>query len=546
MYFSAFSRLLRFALPVVLGAMAVCRPHTSRAAAVENNNHATSSMNETPNESLRLTAELRESTTGKLFPEQSAAFTITLRNAGDNPQEVLSLSGNQRTPVFRALNSNGDVLVEGDPQKASDRVAGEVGEPQPMPDRLKTLQPGTAETTWVNLWNFVDPLPMGKYRFEVEHMLRPGPETKRLSGQVPFEIIPGTVSECATGYEGESRMTSVMAWLVAPKVGDHEPELLVRLSGFGDHAIAQQGGTSHGFVKQGSRLAVAQRAAQVRGMRSWIGVLTGSQVILIRHDMTLPVWRSDPIDLPGDSLSPVPRFPDRNQAVFLATGKKAGAGILAGVTVKEKETEFKPWSLPLANVPNRTACIFDANGTITLCYAAEDGDTTRFFRLQFDEEGTLVTAEQEFHSTANVVLGLVAEMRPGVSPGFVITEADPEKHDQLKTVRVKAQGDPVVNALPPVAGWPAIKEGETERPLPATAVAMEVSADGAVWLLVVDEKGCLFGGRIDQSFSVLDSASGVPRLFPHIASLRGGQSVSWFDSNGVLVHAGGSSGGGCH
>jgi hypothetical protein len=491
------------------------------------------------NEPLILNAQLRETKTGRLFPEQSAAFDLTLRNDGPQPRAVLSLVGNQWTPTVRAHGADGAVLVEANPVEASNRVAGELGEPQPAPPRLRNLPPRQAQQTWINLWNFVDPLPTGRYQFSAVHRLDPKAPGAVTSAPVPFEIIPALVQDAACGYEGMPRMASVLAWLATPIDRKQPPELLLRLSAFGNHAVAQQGGTAHGPVPPGSRLSVSQTAPGERGWTGWVAVLAGTEVTLIRHNMTHSTWRSAPIPLPGSELSPVPRFPDRTRAVYLATGRLGSAGVVTGFALRPGDTQVLPWQVPLPVPPTRAVCAFEAKGAIALLLALEDGRSTRLLRLDVDPDGTVQSPEREVRTTPNIILGLTADMRPGVPPGFLALEADRAKPDQVALVRLPIAGPPTASATAPLAGWPATGQGESRRLLRAAATALEVALDGSTWLAIVDEQGSLHGGRVDQALTPVHAGPGQRALWPHIAALRGGHSVSAFDSAGRLIHSGG-------
>lgn len=240
------------------------------------------------------------------------------------------------------------------------------------------------------------------------------------------------------------------------------------------------------------------------------------------------------MDLPVSDALPVPRFPDRQHAVFLATGNGKDGTKLTGVVVREGERAPRPWGVPLSSRVTRSACLFGATGAISLLFASEEGRTTGFILLDVDETGKVTKDERVVRATPNEVLALTADMREGAPPAFLVLEADREKHDHLALVRLLLTGKSEVMNLTPMPGWPVTGEREERKPLRAAEVFLDVGPDGSAWAAMVDDQGNLYGGRLDRSLMLVREAKRAKGLFPHVAALRRSLTISCFTADGMI------------
>jgi hypothetical protein len=479
----------------------------------------------------------------RLLPEQSAFFDLALRNEGQRAVTAPGLEGNLWTPVFRAYDASGKMVIQGTNHDADERAVGEMGEPEESAPERVTLASGEEQRTWADLWYFGAPLPPGRYAFEALHHASPppAPGTPLVSNRVPFEVVEARVGAWALGYESAFRKASTLAWIAAPREGG-AAELLVRLSGFSDHTTSQDGATSHGVVPEDARVAVSQVAPDASGnWLGWVAVAHGAQVELMQQNMTFPEWRSGPIALPIADALPVPRFPDRGHAVFLATGARDGHPALAGVIVRESAAAHTPWSVPLAARPDRSACAFSARGAVSLLLVTDDGQAARLSRLDVHESGAVTSAERVVRVTPHEVLAVAVDMRPGAPQAFVVLEADRTAHDRVALVRLPIAGPPpAASQLAALPGWPiAPQDAAAPRPLRARELSLEVAPNGAALIALVDDQGRLYGGRADGALSLLREGGTRRALHPHVGATHEHHAISCFTEQGTLFHAGG-------
>ena len=460
----------------------------------------------------------------QLIPEEAAAFDLVLRNETTTVQSVFSLEMNQLTPLVRAYEADGALIVQATPLDAQARVTGEGGEPRIKPPRLVDLAPTEEQTTWINLWSYTSALPPGRYEIEVEHHLTPP-----VSGRLPFEIVSAEIHACAVSYEAVSRMATLLAWIATPAAG--APQLYSRLSGFGDHTSLQQGAFAFQAVSAAARLAVSLTATPVASWFHWIAVVTGSDVQLFRSNMAFLDWTSEPIALPLADVTPVPRFPERGHAVFLATGQKDGAAALAGTVVAKAGPAPTVWTVALSADVLLSACVFGTSGDITLLLVSDDGQSATLSLLTVDESGAVVSPEQTIRTTPNAVAAVVADLRFNAPPSFVVLEADRQAPDRVAHYRIALPFAPFdVPDLGELPGWPKVS-GQARAP---KEIVLEIGMLGDPTIAMIDERGWLYGGSLTGSLDVLrkDSVS----AYAHVAAMSDHKHVSAFTETGALYH----------
>lgn len=474
--------------------------------------------------------------TGPLLPEQAVTFDLTLANRSPAPLEITLLDGNPSTLVLRAYSDAGGLLVEA---ALGDGHGGHGHEPNERPIKTGILPAGAELTTYLSLWDVTAPLPPGRYAFEVEQRGATAPIV--ISNRVPFEITSARVEAAALDYESPARMVSLLAWTAARADGA-PPELLARFSETGNHARTSHGAASQGRVPAGARVAVSRIAPGGSGAwLGWIAAASPGQIELFRHNNASPAWRSGPVALPLADALPVPRFPDRGRAVMLATGSRGGSPVLAGAVVQENAAAPAAWVVPLAALPLRSAAVFGPSGPITLFFASDDGATSRVSRLDVDESGAVVAAEQLVRSTPNRVVGLVSDMRAGQPPSVVVLESSRAAPNRLALSRLPLAGAaPPVASFAPLAGWPTTVDQAGERPLRAEELVLDVALDGSLDLAIIDETGSLHAGKLDPAGLrlVRDTSHGRAHA-AHFAALRDGEWPGCFTDAGMIDRAGG-------
>jgi len=470
----------------------------------------------------------------RLVPEQSAIFDITLRNDTSAPKQLTSLNDNDWTPVVRAYDATGHLLAEGKPRDLVERLVGDVGEPVVTPPVTVTLGPGEDQKVPVELWHFVNPLHPGRYAFEAVHTADPASSSPLSSGRIPFEVVSAGVDSCALGYESSQRLSTVLSWIAVP-ADTSAPELFVRASG-SSHTAPQSAGRSFGPVPAGARIAVGALAPDA--MTTWLGwvaVTTGAQVELLQHSLGALSWRSGRVSLPITDAVPVPRFPDRDHAVFLSTGLGGGHPALAGMVVHADATRSAPWLVPIAALPRLSACAFASKGAIAVLLVSDDGTTTHVTRLDVDESGSVVSPEHVIRTSPNEVLAATMDLRPGAPPVLLLLESNRTLPDRVALVRIPLFGG-ATSVLPfaPARGWPYA----ASRPLKAKEVALEVDWAGEPRLAFVDELGRLFGGLLDGSpLGMLRDEGHGPARCPHVGAVREQTTLAAFSTEGSLFFA---------
>jgi len=488
---------------------------------------------------LVLTAKPRGATAKPLVPEQAAEFDVLLRNQSNAPLTVNSLD-NRFTPVIHLFDSQGRPLGHYTSADRRDRIIGDLGPKTAESTRTITLAPGDEKTTWVNVWSHTDPFPPGAYWFEASHQAQDAESL--VSSRLPFQIVAARVDDSALGYDKNIRANTVLAWLATP-AGGSAARLLIRLSGFTSHAVVQLGATLHGEFPSNSRVAVS--ATPPDGPLpavGWVAVVSGDRLQLIQHNMSTPMWRAPAVTLPATGAIPVPRFPNRRHAVFLATGAGPKGPVLIGVKAANGNTALLPWSVGLSHIPVHSASAFMMEGAITLLLAADDGRTSRLIRLDVSEDGTVTAPERVVHESPNEVLAVVTDSRGGEPLSFVVLESDRTNHNQLAFIKIPLSGQLKATELRTIDGWPTVEVKGELRPARAQSLLLETDNQGMPWVTLTNERGDLLGGRMDGALSLLREGRIAHAVFPHIGAVARGVTISCFNPDGTLFHSGGADG----
>ncbi|MBT3291590.1 MAG: hypothetical protein HN380_29875 [Victivallales bacterium] len=357
---------------------------------------------------------------------------------------------------------------------------------------------------------------------------------------MPFRIVAATVSVPALAYDTCERDASVMAWVADPGAGDAEPLLLLRWSAGEGHNITQAGGTAYPIPSPAARISLGQIPPGGEfDDCCWLAATCEDRVQLFRHELTVARWQSQPIPLPVEDAQPIQRFPDRERAVFLATGKGTAGPALCGVVVQEEtEEEPQPWSVPLSVSPAHAVCSFGTEGLISLLFVVHGEKEDRLVRMAVDESGTVTAPETVVRATPNRVLAVATDMREEAPPTFLVLEADRHKHNCLALVRIPLEGELTAREPVPLAGWPGLGEEGDGQPLPVAEIALETSPKGVVWIALTDQAGALYGARLDGKPLKLyrDAQDGRRATHPHVGALRNVTTLSCFSETGGLFH----------
>jgi hypothetical protein len=482
----------------------------------------------TPTASLTLKPSGEAAT--QFLTEQEASFDIALRNDGPAAAEFVSLSLNLEDPIVELFDGKGDSLGEFTMRNLIDRMAGDGSTfAQDSPSTV-SLGPGARESKTINLWSFTEPLYPGKYAVEVRHRPIAGGEVIS-SGRLPFSIVPAKVSSAALGFESAQRSATVLAWLAAPPGGS--PRLLARLSGM-NHESLHAGGHLLGEYPAGTQVAVS--AIPSEGSTSWSGwiaTVSGTAAELIRHTMTAEKWRTGPIHLPVADARPVPRFPDRERAVFLFTGSGSSGPVLGGAAIEQGAAPPAPWTLPVPIHARHSACLFGTRNPIIVLIAGDDGQTSSLYRIVVDEKGSVVVPAQLMRQTPNIVLDVTADLRVRARPMFQVLEADRAELNRCTLVHIALQGDAVAEEPKILNGWPKHEAGKPTRP-----AAISVEALGTeLAIALTDGDGALYGGTMARGIRQISPSQVKGLVFPHIGALDLSTTISAFTPEGLIFHS---------
>ena len=487
---------------------------------------------------LRLTVAVRGGG-NVLLPEQSAFFDFAVENSGTEPALVAALSGNSDTPSYRVADAAGTLIVNVSPTDLYRRFGADMGEPEPEPLETTTIPPGESDSNWVDLWGLTDPLPDGTYTLSIIHLIdESGAHLE--SEPLAFQVVDARVTNVAMSYEDEKRRSSVLAWLAAPQSGG-SPQILVRLSTSGNHGAAQRSGWPCGETSPDTRLALSAKPPEgTPTFQGWMAAVSAHEsgvdrATLFSLNRASPIWRSEPIPLPVSDALPVPRFPDRDHAVFLAVGRLAGAGMALVGAVVQPYSDDPPtvWSVPLKGEPTHVVCGFTAEGPIALLMASETAGRTVLSRIDVTAEGTVAGAERVVRESPHRLYAIARN--PG---GFVVLEGDREHAGTITVVRIAIEdGEPSVQELGPLPAWPVIDD----KPLAPVDCFLEAPPNGPVLFAFLDEAGNYYGAVADGSPVHLLAAATPERVMtlPHIAALLGQTLFSGFTSRGYLAYLGG-------
>lgn len=361
----------------------------------------------------------------------------------------------------------------------------------------------------------------------------------------------------ALSYGEQDRSTSLLAWL-ASAAGDGEGRILMRQSATLKHSSAQRSGMPIGPASKGTRLALGMKpVSSASAAESWLAIVRGgsngrSTVEVVQTFEAAARWTSKPIELPVDDAHPVPAFPDRGAALFLATGTVGGNSALSGVKV-DPENVGNAWQIPLGFRPARTACIFDPLGPVSIVLARQDNGSTRLSIIGVEEDGKVNLALREVWNGEGELIELAADLHAGTRPSILALIADPRRSDHLKLVRVTATGETGIRDLGAIPGWPTIlgrvpdpddKTGkrtvEIRRPAKVRRAQLAVGQNSAVFLGMVDEEGSYYGGPLGHvPLTRLAGGQGASRvIFPQSAVLGRDAFFSGFTDRGALAHFG--------
>jgi hypothetical protein len=273
-------------------------------------------------------------------------------------------------------------------------------------------------------------------------------------------------------------------------------------------------------------------------------VTQDSAVELIQHYEAQAEWRSPLISLPLKDPVPVPRFPDRGHAVFLATGAQPQGGFaLAGVAVYPEAKNFSPWSLPLRAAPVLTACISKHAGPMAVLLVSRNQGQSIASILGVDENGRLLRPEQPVRNTPDPVLAVAVDYERDT---FVLLESDAARPDYLRLVRIRPNGATETKQMDAIGGWPTVMETvesrqprDMARPARVAQAVLEITTAGQAVAGFIDERGIYFGGILDGSPLRQFAGAGSPKIvLPHIAAIKAGITLSGFTERGALAYFG--------
>lgn len=472
----------------------------------------------------------------RLVPEECAYFDVALHNSGASAMKAYDLDNNMDSPVYTLYNSAGGQIQSVTHETMTERMTGGgMGEPMDVPPSLVTVPPGGSKASFLDLWNYMTPPGKGLYGLGARDRTADGAWIE--SNRLRFEIVDAQVKDVAFGYEDVMRGSSLLLWVAIPE-GGGAPLLLARLSTLDIHRVAQWSGNPLGTVDAAARLAIAGKPIEgTPNDVGWFAVVEHGQAELIHHFRTSPQWRSPKIALPAADFRPVPGFPDREHAVFLATGSGPHGAALAGVKTLEDEKMGNAWSVPLEAAPRFAVCAFRKTGPIALLLVSYGNGQTRLSRMDVDEDGKVAAAQHMARTTSNHVLALAVDQRPGQPQAFVAVEQDPNEADRLFVTRVPLQGEVQVREIPHQTGWP-VRQG---RPAQTHTAELQIAWDGRPILAMSDETGRYYAGSLQEGslMEVGGAANGAQAIGLHIAALKRQIAFGAFTAAGKLEFLGG-------
>jgi hypothetical protein len=504
---------------------------------IEPEEHDDSVNTETSQFTLELTP--RGNWKHQLFPEQNPDFDLVLRNAGSSTVNALPLYGSFQSPRIALYQASGASIGAYTKADMYARQVGDPSEERPDPPQLEDMAPGKGSQISVAVWDYRVPLPPGSYTVLAEHRTEPGGAYIQ-SNRYSFEVVRASVKTVSMGYNSAGHLASILAWLDAGASGVEGSErLLVRLSAMKGHSSLMVGATSHGEYPAGSLVSVGQVSIGTKeGPLNWLGVLSGSHATAIRHNMTGPFWRSEPVALAIGGGVPVPRFPSMGpQMLFLATGTDSKGAALAGALFEQPKGLLGQWSVPLAEKPSMTACLARAKRPAALLLATNHQGGSRISRLDVSVDGKPIGSEKLIRQSKNTVLAVGPAFDPESGDAFFALEGSPEEPDRLALVTIPMSGPLRPAKLQPMPGWPRDENGKAVKPLQTQT---EQAVDGSVAVAFVDSRGFFYGGKMLPKPFVgrLRAKADSPCIFPHIAALSQNLTPACFTSEGMLFTPG--------
>lgn len=475
----------------------------------------------------------------ELFPEQCPDFDLILRNNGSSTVDAQPLYGSFQTPRISLFNASGAAIGT---YTKMDMYARQVGDParrRPGPPKSEPMEPGKGSQISVSLWTYRAPLPPGKYAIEAVHQPMPGGALIQ-SNRYSFEIVPASVKSAALSYDSASRSSSVLAWFDAGTKESVSERLLVRLSAPKGHASLLSGANSQGEYPAGSLISVAQVSIGAKeGPLNWLAVLSGKKLTAIRHNMSNPYWKSEPVELAVDGAIPVPRFPSmESQALFLATGGTANGPALGGALFEQPKGLLQQWTVPLAEKPSLTACLARVKRPAALLLATNYPGGSQISRLDVNTEGKLSGGEKVIRRSQNTVIAVAPAFNPESGDAFFVLEGAIDELNRVALVTIPMSGPVRAPKLQPMPGWPRDENNKAVKPL---QTQIEQAVDDSVAVVFVDARGFFYGGKllpkpfIGRLRANTESAS----IFPHIAALSRNVTSGCFTAEGLLFTPGG-------
>jgi hypothetical protein len=258
---------------------------------------------------------------------------------------------------------------------------------------------------------------------------------------------------------------------------------------------------------------------------------------LIQHFRTNPHWRSGKVALPISDPHPVPGFPDREYAVFLATGTAAHGAALAGAQISPEGPNAPAWTVPLDTVPTYSACAFGTTGPIALLFVSTQNGQEHLSRIDVDADGKIVEPQKTVRTASNRTLAVAVDQRPGNPQQFVVLESDSTQPDRLFLIHVPLSGEPRVREIPHQAGWPTGPQG----PAHARSVSMQIAWDGRPVIALTDDAGRNYAGVPGEGslMEIGNLSNGSRTIALHVAALRRSIEFGAFTERGNLKFLGG-------